>query len=121
MPQFFEDYQVGAEAALEFRIYLESEDMNGPFIGLYAGPGYMSIPDNNDYEGIFTFGCKVGSKKILYVRDPDSAFFNLAIEPYVSAAMTVNTTRYGNSVFSHPDKWAFWLNIGFRFVIVNQF
>lgn len=118
LPEFFEDYDAGVEGALEFRFYPKSEDMEGLFIGLYAGLGYMYGSRHKDYERIHTIGIKICNKNIFYVRDPNSTFFSLALEPYISGAVSWYY-RDDNSFYGHYDAHAFWVNIGFRIVMEN--
>lgn len=116
LPEFFKEYSAGIEGALEFRVYPIDEDMNGMFLGLYAGLGYMYGYGIEDFERIQTIGIKIGNKNVIYVRDPKSAFFRLALEPYISASVSWYD-KIDNSFFGHHDRHAFWINIGFRIIM----
>jgi len=118
LPEPFEDYNAGIEGTLEFRFYPKSEDMEGIFLGIYAGLGHMYGSHYDDYESIATVGIKICNKNIFYIRDPNSAFFSLALEPYISAAVTLYY-RDNTTIFERPDSGAFWVNIGFRIVMEN--
>jgi hypothetical protein len=118
LPEFFKDYNAGIEGALEFRFYPQSQDMERIFFGLYAGIGHMYGSVLDDYEYISTVGFKICNKNRIYVRDPSSGFFSLALEPYISAAVTWYY-RYNASMLGHPDEAAFWVNVGFRVTFEN--